>query len=218
MNVQSKSRAAGHRDSPPRTPARRARPGAVPVVVDVEPLEGHLLRLTFADRVEGTVDVAAAIGAFRGVFAPLGRRAYFRRVRVDQGLGTVCWPNGADIAPETLRDALTHVTRARPGRRSSVAPAKPAPGASGSVPEICRFFGVVIQMYLSKKHPPHFHVRYSGWRASVDITTLGLVAGSLPPRVLGFVTEWAALHRRELAANWERARRGRRLRPIAPLE
>ena len=86
------------------------------------------------------------------------------------------------------------------------------------MPEICRFFGVVIQMYFRERHAPHFHVRYGERRASIDIKTLGITSGSLPPRVLGFVTEWAALHRGDLDANWERARRGRKLRPIAPLE
>ena len=73
-------------------------------------------------------------------------------------------------------------------------------------------------MYYNDHPPPHFHVRYAGKRASMDIGTLGISSGSLPPRVLGFVTEWAALHRRELIENWERARRGRKLRLIAPLE
>jgi hypothetical protein len=191
---------------------------AIPAVVFVEPLAGHLLRLGFDDGCEGEVDVAAVIGSFRGVFAPLNRQSYFRRVRVDSGLGTVCWPNGADIAPETLRDALEDVTRAKPRRKSSSTRIKPAPGTNGSMPEICRFFGVLIQMYFSEKHAPHFHVRYAEQRASVDIETFGIVSGSLPPRVLGFVTEWAALHRRELIENWDRARRGRRLHPIAPLE
>lgn len=217
MKIQSKTRTARLPESRrSRTP--RASRGAIPVVVFVEPLEGHLLRLGFDDGFEGEVDVAAVIGSFRGVFAPLSRPSYFRRVRVDSGLGTVRWPNGADIAPETLRDALNAVTRARRRRRSPSSPIKPAPGTNGSMPEICRFFGVVIQMYFSEKHAPHFHVRYAGKRASIDIGTLGISSGSLPPRVLGFVTEWAALHRRELIENWERARRGRKLRAIAPLE
>ena len=217
MKIESRTRTA-------RLPEKRRsrttslRRGAVPVVVFAEPLAGRLLRLGFADGYEGEVDVAALIGSFRGVFAPLSRQSYFRRVRVDSDLGTVCWPNGADIAPETLRDALTDVTRARGRRRPSSSPAKPAPGTNGAMPEICRFFGVVIQMYFSEKHAPHFHVRYAGKRASMDIGTLGISSGSLPPRVLGFVTEWAALHRTELIENWERARRGRKLRLIAPLE
>jgi hypothetical protein len=218
MKSRSKTRTVRHRELQRSAPITRARRRAIPVVVSVEPLRGHVLRLGFDDGCEGNINVAAVIGSFRGVFAPLSRTSYFRRVRLDPELGTVCWPNGADIAPETLREALTDVTREKRVRGPSETPARPAPGTNGSMPEICRFFGVVIQMYFSEKHSPHFHVRYGGKRASIDIGTLGISSGSLPPRVLGFVTEWAALHGRELMDNWERARRGQKLRPIAPLE
>jgi hypothetical protein len=63
---------------------------------------------------------------------------------------------------------------------------------------------------------PHFHARYSGQAASVDLAG-ELIAGSLPLRALGLVVEWAALHRDELAANWELARREEALKPIDPL-
>lgn len=63
---------------------------------------------------------------------------------------------------------------------------------------------------------PHFHVRYAGQTASVDFAG-ELLAGSLPPRVLGLVAEWAALHRDELRANWELARREEALKPVEPL-
>lgn len=216
--MTSPSIARTRRASVRSRPAARVRRASIPAVVFAEVLEDHLLRLRFDDGREGKVDVAAVIGQFRGVFAPLRRPGYFRRVRVDSKLGTIGWPNGADIAPETLREALTEVTWVRRRRNSSSLAARPAPGTIGSMPEICRFFGIVIQMYFREKHAPHFHVRYSGRRASIDIETLGLHSGSMPPRVLGLVTEWAALHRRELIQNWERARRGRTLRPIAPLE
>src|SRR6267142_5520607 len=161
--------------------ATRHRRAKVPVVVFARLLEGNRLRLGFEDGFEGDVDVAAVVGAFRGVFGPLRLPSYFRRVRVDSDLGTICWPNGADIAPETLRGALTGVTRTKRRRAGSPPLDLNAPGANGSMPEICRFFGVVIEMYLSEKHAPHFHVRYAGKRASIDIGTLGILSGSLPP-------------------------------------
>ena len=105
------------------------------------------------------------------------RPRYFRQVRVDSELCTVCWPNGADIAPETLRDALSDLTRKNARRGGTSSPVRPAPGTNGAIPEICRFFGVVIQMYFSEKHAPHFHVRYEGKRASIDIRTLGISPG-----------------------------------------
>jgi Domain of unknown function (DUF4160) len=86
------------------------------------------------------------------------------------------------------------------------------------VPEISRFLGVIITMYYDDHAPPHFHARYGDRRALVDIESLSLLSGSLPPRVRGFVTEWAAMHQEELRRNWELARRKQPLFPIAPLE
>jgi hypothetical protein len=86
------------------------------------------------------------------------------------------------------------------------------------VPEISRFFGIVIAMFYNDHPPPHFHVRYGGARAIVDIGTLAVLEGSLSPRVLGLVVEWAARHRHELRANWDGARRHEALAPIQPLE
>ena len=86
------------------------------------------------------------------------------------------------------------------------------------MPEISRFFGIVIQMYF-REHPlPHFHVRYGEWKATVAIDSLSVMSGTLPPRVIGLVAEWATLHRDELRHDWERARHGLPLEKIAPLE
>jgi hypothetical protein len=86
------------------------------------------------------------------------------------------------------------------------------------VPEISRFFGIVIQMYYNDHDPPHFHVRYAGQRALVSIEELAVLSGSLSPRALALVREWANLHRTELAEDWRLARAEAELRPIAPLE
>jgi Protein of unknown function (DUF2442) len=75
-------------------------------VVAVEPLDGYKLRLWFEDGTEGTLDLAPFLN-FRGVFAPLRDLNYFRQVRVDPGLGTVVWPNGADLDPDVLYSRLT---------------------------------------------------------------------------------------------------------------
>lgn len=66
--------------------------------------------------------------------------------------------------------------------------------------------------------PPHFHVRYGGTQASIVIRPSRVLAGRLPPRILGFVMEWAALHQRELLVDWELARKQLPLERIAPLE
>ncbi len=86
------------------------------------------------------------------------------------------------------------------------------------MPEISRFFGIVIAIFYNDHTPPHFHARYGGERAILSIETLGVLEGSLPPRALGLVTEWAAMHRDELTANWGRAREKLPLVAVAPLE
>jgi hypothetical protein len=75
-------------------------------VTAVRPLDGYRLHLRFEDGVEGVVDLATRI-SFRGIFAPLKDLVYFRQVRVDSGLGTVTWPNGADLDPDVLYAAVT---------------------------------------------------------------------------------------------------------------
>jgi hypothetical protein len=86
------------------------------------------------------------------------------------------------------------------------------------MPEISRFFGIIIAMYHNDHTPPHFHVRYAGQKAIVAIAPLVLLRGRLSPRVLGMVMEWASLHQDELLADWELARQQAPLNKIAPLE
>jgi len=86
------------------------------------------------------------------------------------------------------------------------------------MPEVSRFLGMVVAMFFNDHAPPHFHVRYGELAAVVGIDPPVLLAGRLPPRVMGLVVEWAILRRTELATNWERARRLEPLEPVAPLE
>ena len=86
------------------------------------------------------------------------------------------------------------------------------------MPEISRFFGIVIRMFFDDHNPPHFHADYGGDEALIDIRNLSVFAGRLPPRVMGLVIEWATLHREELFVDWERAREQQRLLEIDPLE
>jgi hypothetical protein len=69
-------------------------------VTAVEVLGDHCLRLTFEDGAEGEVDLSN--WNWRGVFDLLADPDYFRQVKLDEELGTIVWPNGADMAPETL--------------------------------------------------------------------------------------------------------------------
>lgn len=86
------------------------------------------------------------------------------------------------------------------------------------MPEISRFFGILIAMFYRDHPPPHFHVRYGDQRAIVSIETGEIISGRLSPRALGLVAEWAKLHRDELRANWRLASTQQPLQPIAPLE
>jgi hypothetical protein len=86
------------------------------------------------------------------------------------------------------------------------------------VPEISRFFGIVIKMFFDDHTPPHFHAEYGDSAALIDIRNLSVFSGRLPPRAMGLVIEWATLHNQELLADWERARAQQELRRIAPLE
>jgi hypothetical protein len=86
------------------------------------------------------------------------------------------------------------------------------------MPEISRFFGIVIKMYWNDHNPPHFHAFYAGEQALVDITTMSLLAGRLSPRALGLVMEWANLHQKELIADWHRAQGQEPLNTIPPLQ
>jgi len=85
------------------------------------------------------------------------------------------------------------------------------------MPEISRFYGIVIAMFYSEHNPPHFHARYGGDKAAIEIRTLRVLEGTLPPRSLGLVIEWASQHQRELLADWELAREGHPPEKIAPL-
>lgn len=74
------------------------------------------------------------------------------------------------------------------------------------MPEISRFYGIVIRMYFSDHDPPHFHAQYAEQRAVISIETLAVIGGRLPPRALGLVAEWTALHQEELRQAWWKAK------------
>jgi hypothetical protein len=75
-------------------------------VVSATALSDYRLHIRFEDSVEGVVDLTPLLD-FRGVFEPLKSPAYFAEVRVDPELGTVVWPNGADLDPDVLYARLT---------------------------------------------------------------------------------------------------------------
>ena len=86
------------------------------------------------------------------------------------------------------------------------------------MPEVSRFFGIVIRIFFNDHQPAHFHAVYGEYEALIEIETLGVYRGEIPRRALALVLEWAALHREELRRGWDLARSGRTPEPIAPLE
>ncbi len=85
------------------------------------------------------------------------------------------------------------------------------------MPEVSRFYGIVVAMRYNEHPPPHFHAEYGHDEIAVQIRTLAVMAGRLPPRAMGLVMEWAALHQAELEDNWTRAENLEPLAKIDPL-
>lgn len=73
------------------------------------------------------------------------------------------------------------------------------------MPEISRFFGIIIRMFYDDHNPPHFHVEFQGNKAVVDFQTK-------------LVREWVDLHQMELEENWQLAQEGREIKKIDPLD
>lgn len=69
--------------------------------------------------------------------------------------------------------------------------------------ELCRFFGIIIQMFGNDHNPPHFHAIYNEYRALIDIETGELLAGELPGKQLKYVQVWADIHKEELFENFK---------------
>ena len=86
------------------------------------------------------------------------------------------------------------------------------------MPELCRFFGIIIRMYFDDHPPPHFHAIYGKHEAQIGIEPITVLRGRLPRRAESMVIEWAALHQRELMINWQRLYNDQPAQKIAPLE
>ena len=86
------------------------------------------------------------------------------------------------------------------------------------MPEISRFFGIIIRMYYDDHDPPHLHAEHQGNKALFDFQG-NILRGTLGSRTaLRLVREWIDRHVAELQEDWDLARAGRDLNKIAPLE
>jgi hypothetical protein len=89
------------------------------------------------------------------------------------------------------------------------------------LPEIARFFGIIIRLYLeagAPHHRPHFHAYYQNHVAIYTIDSIDLASGSLPRKQMRLVEAWAELHQGELLENWERLQSGLLPYKISPLK
>lgn len=75
-------------------------------IVEVKLLGGYRLHIRFENGASGSIDVTSLVD-LTGVFSPLKEQAYFDQVRVDPDLGTIVWPNGADLDPVVLYSTVT---------------------------------------------------------------------------------------------------------------
>lgn len=87
------------------------------------------------------------------------------------------------------------------------------------MPELSRFFGIVIRMYVEagSHHTPHFHAYYQQHVAAFSFDSVDLMVGELPVRQRRLVEAWAEIHRDELVANWTQLQSGGVRRSIDPL-
>ena len=84
------------------------------------------------------------------------------------------------------------------------------------MPEISRFYGIIIYMFFDDHNPPHFHVEYQDFEAVIEIES-GIVKGKIPRRALKLIFEWMDLHKEELLENWKKIEERKALEKIEPL-
>ncbi len=83
------------------------------------------------------------------------------------------------------------------------------------MPEICRFYGIVIKMFFRGEHnPPHVHAIYGEHNGLFAISTLEMIEGDLPPKAVKLVQEWGEPLKGELMAMWDT----KTLKKLPPLE
>ena len=86
------------------------------------------------------------------------------------------------------------------------------------MPEISRYFGIIIRMYFDDHPPPHFHAIYEKNEIQMAINPITILRGRLPRRAESMVIEWTALHQQALMDNWNRLRNDQLPQKIKPLK
>lgn len=70
------------------------------------------------------------------------------------------------------------------------------------MPEISRFFGILVKMYYNEHHPPHFHAEFAEYQATFSIETRQMIQGDFPTKKAALVTAWPIIHKDALENNW----------------
>lgn len=87
------------------------------------------------------------------------------------------------------------------------------------MPELSRFYGIIIYMFVKDHNPPNFHAKYGEDKAIISIKSGELIEGNLPPRALRLIKEWVDLYKDELMLNWLSAQSSiPKLKKIEPLK
>jgi hypothetical protein len=86
------------------------------------------------------------------------------------------------------------------------------------MPEISRFFGIIIYLYNMDHNPPHIHAKYESGEIEIEIKTKKVNSGNVSPRALRLIEEWIDLHEVELLENWEITVSGKQPFKITPLK
>jgi len=86
------------------------------------------------------------------------------------------------------------------------------------MPELSRFYGIIIYMFIKDHNPPHFHAKYGEAKCMINIQSGEVLEGELPNKSLRLIRKWLKLHRQELLWNWESAQSDNPdIRKIPPL-
>jgi hypothetical protein len=179
-------------------------------VTAIHPIHNTTVWLRFSDDLSGEIDIADVLGSHFP--ASLRDAMAFNQLRLENG--TPVWPDGTDISPFALHAHLRAAKGFPPKSNDDEGEQRRA--QLRGMPEISRFFGIVIRMFYDDHSPPHFHVEHGEHWASITIED-DVISGRLPRTTLRLVLEWEDAHRAELLENWNRMRAGEPPQPIVPL-
>lgn len=84
------------------------------------------------------------------------------------------------------------------------------------MPEISRFYGIIISLFWRDHNPPHVHFSYQDYECSISVLER-IVDGKAPAKVIAKVNEWIDLHESEILTLWEKAQKGEQIGRIEPL-